>query len=285
MRVVTLSSTRAAIRCLQSARRVMFSAYALHSGRMLEALAAAASRGAEVRVRLEGSPYGGPGLARENRAALSRLRACGADARAVDTDGTGRDALNMKALVADDALFLDDRNWPDDARDTVVRDGFSSDVRAVASALFEHPARTSGCFAVRRADAVALETKLLYSARPGEDVVVASESFSFSPVAIALAHLARQGVHPRFLVSARDLAGNGRERGTLAWLERAGVDVRAGAGDEKFAVVGKRGWLGSANATQERQTDAQLDWGLRTNKADVVNHLRADFDRQWAAAA
>jgi hypothetical protein len=43
--------------------------------------------------------------------------------------------------------------------------------------------------------------------------------------------------------------------------------------------------LRSANATQERQTDAQLDWGLRTNAADVVNHLRADFDRQWAAAA
>jgi hypothetical protein len=175
MRVVTLSSTRAAIQSLNSAHRVTFSAYVLRPGKMFEGLAAAARRGAAVHVRVEGSPYGGPGLARENRAALARLRACGADARAVDADGTGRKALHSKALVADGALFLDDRNWPDDGRDTVVRDDFGADVRAVASALSETPFESSLYFAVRRDEAIALETRLLYSANPGEDVVVASE--------------------------------------------------------------------------------------------------------------
>lgn len=237
---------------------------------MLDALDAAARRGAEVHVRVEGSPYGSVSLARENRAALARLRA---DARAVDMDGTGRGSLHMKALVSNDALFLDDRNWPVGGANTVIRNDFSADTRAVAAAIAQRPVRTAGLLAVRRDAAIALETKLLYGAKPGEDVVVASESFSFSPVAIALVHLARTGAHPRLLVSARDLAGNNRERGTLAWLRRAGVAVRAGPGDEKFALVGRRAWLGSANATQARQTDAQTDWGMRTNALDVVDHL------------
>jgi hypothetical protein len=56
--------------------------------------------------------------------------------------------------------------------------------------------------------------------------------------------------------------------------------------DEKLAVAGSTAWMGSANATYARgAAGAQRDWGLTTQAPELVAALRAQFERNWRAAA
>ena len=69
-----------------------------------------------------------------------------------------------------------------------------------------------------------------------------------------------------------------------------GVEVRVGnpkSGDldEKLAVAGDDGWVGSANATYARgAAGAQRDWGMATREPVIVDGLRTAFERNWSRA-
>jgi phosphatidylserine/phosphatidylglycerophosphate/cardiolipin synthase-like enzyme len=275
--MLALSSTDALLAAIRGAHTVAFSAYALHPGRVLDALESAARDGVRVSVRVERAPYKDDAGARENGRVLVALRSAGADARA--TDG-----LHLKAAVIDSAVFLDDRNWADDGADTIVRDDFAGDARVVRDALAGRTDPPSPFFATRKADALAEEARLLYHARAGEDVIVETESFGFGrQIYAALSVIARQGRTVRLLVAARDLHDSPIESKAIADLRRAGVSVRVCDSDEKFALAGdRRAWLGSANATQG--VPDQRDWGMRTDNPAIVAHLRAAFESRWTAA-
>lgn len=267
------------------ARSVVFSAYVLRGGQYLSALEAAAKRGAQVTVRLEGRPYGGGNSAAaaamngDNAAAAAAIRAAGGDAALVDASGVV--PLHLKAAVCDGIAYLDDRNWPDDGADTIVRDDSGRDAAAIDGALLGRAAAVRKSFWTRKAQALAGETRLLDGARHAQDVDVESESFGRDGAYAALKRVAARGVHCRLLVARRDL--NPTSEIVLRDLEGDGVRVRIGASQEKLAVVDHaRAWIGSANATWGYPKE--LDWGLRTRSASVVETLQARFNAHWAHA-
>ncbi|HTV92013.1 MAG TPA: phospholipase D-like domain-containing protein [Verrucomicrobiae bacterium] len=287
--MMTLSSTAELLSSIERARDVSLIAYTLPQGRVLDGLAAAAKAGTHVRVRLEGYIYKDDGgVTAANAAAIAELRAVGADAQFVHPDQHAPDAmLHCKAALIDGELFLDDRNWPDDGADTILRDDFSRDARIVADAVAEREDAPTPFFAVAKRESLASEARLLNEARRGDDVIVESESFGANNrVYAALDALGRAGAHARLLVSARDMQGNVNEQGALRKLSADGVIVRVCDADEKFAVVrGSRGWIGSANATAAFDHPDQFDWGARTDAPAILAHVRRTFEERWQHAA
>lgn len=281
--MLSLSSTGDVVHAVRASHRVALLAYVLRPGPVEDALLAAARRGAQVTVRLEGAPRFDPDgtLLQQNRDAVRALAIAGADARLV----SGR-TLHAKAIETDRDVFLDDRNWPADGEDTIVRDDFARDRRIVDAAVRGRDAPADACFAMHKREALAFEARLLANPARPDDVVVESESFgNANRVYAQLERLGDAGAAPRVLVSSRDLQSSPRERAAIVALERHGVRVRAIDADEKFALAGTRAWIGSANASAAFDRPDQLDWGARTDDATIVAALRARFEQRWAAAS
>ncbi|NNM98651.1 MAG: hypothetical protein HKL91_02485 [Candidatus Eremiobacteraeota bacterium] len=259
--MVTLATTSQFLAALQRARHIDLQAYALAPGPVEDALVAAARRGAEVSVTLAGAPFASAGPAAANERALARLRCAGV--RTAESAG----AFHAKLARVDGALYLDDRNWS--ARgDTILR----------------LPARdASAVLALSKRRALAAEAALLATARRGEQIEIASESFGFaSPLYSLLRTLAARGVVVRLCVARADLQPDSTEDRALARLAAAGVGVRLGESSEKFALRGDRVWIGSANATYA--APGARDWGLQTRAVAVRTQLHARFERTWAHA-
>jgi hypothetical protein len=257
-----LSSTREVLAALAGAAHVELTAYTLH-GSVLHALEAAADRGAQVVVELERRPYNDPGghLAAENRHIVEHLRNDGVEARLADP-------VHAKVISVDGALYLDDKNWGVD--DLVLRADDPADRQSIPT---------------MKDAALDREASLLREARGSDGVVVASESFGCcNAVHSALEALAREGLAPRLIVSARDLSRNAREREVLEGLVRDGARVRVGNGSDKLAAVGDRAWIGSANATVARGRANLPDWGLCSNDPAIVSAVRARVEVEWALA-
>ena len=264
------------------ASSIALSAYILRDGRVKSALVAAGNRGAHVSVRLPVAPYSGGGddLAAANRATVAELRTHGVDARLSDPHSP---PLHMKAAVVDRVAFLDDRNWADDGAETIVRTDDADDVAVIGQTLVGRPAHDAHLW-TNKTDAERAETQMLYHAT-ADRIDVESESFGFSPVYGALKAKALGGAHVRLIVSDREATNpsNGRERRALQNLEAAGVAIRIAPRDEKMAIVGSQAWVGSANATESKKTQDQIEWGMRSSVAALVASLRANFEANWQA--
>ncbi|MDQ6823662.1 MAG: phospholipase D-like domain-containing protein [Candidatus Eremiobacteraeota bacterium] len=276
--MLTLTSTNEVLGALASARRICFTAYLLHPGRVLDALADAARNGARVTVRLDGQPYAdhGGSIARANAAAVAALRAAGADAAVCDA-GT---KMHMKAVVVDGVAYLDDRNF-NNRGDTIVRDDSRRDIASLRAAFANRPWPRSRTFWTNKGDALAGEARLLQSAPHTRSVDVQTESFDASnAVCAALQLLAARGVRCRLIVSSQTM--NAKELRALHLLQRRGVAVHTSVSDDKLAIVGdRRAWVGSSNATSTYYDADQKDWGLRTNLPTVTRELQRRFQCNW----
>lgn len=292
MRVsIALSSVSAFAAAVAAARTVDFCAYALGPGVARDALLAAARAGAHVRVRLERDPLddAAGSLHAANAASVAALAALGADA---ELTSAGEPVLHMKAAIADGVAWLDDRNWAEDGRETILRDSDSDDVAAVGMAL-RGQFGADGHLRTTKAGAQALEFDVIRSAGAAP-LCLESESFGSGGVYSALLARALAGGPTRLLVAGREAAEPGSRGSTeLRRLERLaalGVQIRTGdpAGldfDEKLAVAPAAAWVGSANATYAREAAGQQrDWGLLTRQPPLVDGLRAAFERNWSAA-
>ncbi|MEO6912545.1 MAG: phospholipase D-like domain-containing protein [Candidatus Baltobacteraceae bacterium] len=281
--MIAVSSTDQLLAAIQRAREVTLSACTLRAGVILDALEAACRRGTEVTLRLEGRPFGDPSgeLLEANQAAVSAVKRLGGDASLQDVDDSAGEApLHMKAAVVDGVAFLDDRNWPSDGEDFIVRDSFPGDAGAIVDALRGDRSGPNRFFWTHKSDALSGEACLLYGATHARGVEIESESFGYSRrVYGAIKLLAEHHVSVRLLVSARDL--NPKEQQALERLQQAGVDVRTCDLDEKMALVENRAWIGSSNATFG--VDDQIDWGLRTDAPPVLATLHARFGYNWSA--
>ena len=298
-----LSSADRLVDAIEHARDVTVLAYTLRPGRVLGAVEDAARHGARVTVRLEGIPYRdrGSSLGRINAAATRELSSLGADVKLVYATLPHRSQLHVKAALVDGALFLDDVNFTAHANETLLRDYTPSDACMVRSALHEldgarrshgagddrrspQKAVTSG-FAVHKSEALALEAQTLHRAHRGEKIVVETETMgNRNPVFKELDRLGRAGFRPQVLVSNRELTGNSSERGALQRLREDGVRIGICKRSEKFAVVGRHAWIGSANATSLYPSPQQLDWGAKTTSVAIIAHLRARFAQYWQDA-
>jgi hypothetical protein len=287
--VIALDTAAGFINTLASAQRIHLTAYILQRGKVLDALVAAARRGAEVEVRLERDPLDDPAgdLHRVNADALAKLRAAGANAK---TTKPGEPVLHLKAAVVDGVAWLDDRNWAAGGAGRLVRDTAPADVAAVASAVAGGPG-ADGHLATTKAGAQQLEAAVIGQAGAGP-LAVESESFGNGAIYNALLHRAQAHLPTRLIVAGREAAqpSGGLERAHLQHLAALGVEVRLGNpkhGDlnEKLAVAAGSAWIGSTNATYARGQEAeQRDWGLTTRERPVVDGLRAAFERNWSAA-
>jgi len=258
--MVTLATTSQFLAALRRARQIDLRSYELAPGPVEDALVAAARGGASVSVRLAGAPFASAGPAAVNARALARLRAAGA--RTCESAG----AFHAKLARVDGALYLDDRNWSVRG-DTILR----------------VPASSSAAVTSSKRAALAAEARLLARARRGERVEISSESFGFaSPLYSLLRNLAARGVQVHLCVARSELQPGGVEDRALARLAAAGASVRLGDSREKFAILGKRVWIGSANATYA--APGACDWGLQTGVASVRSQLQARFAETWAHA-
>lgn len=286
--MISLSSAAHVVRALGRAHDISFTAYTLPPGPVLDALVGAAASGAHVRVRLEGYIYKDDGAEGINAKAVTRLSGAGADAFLVHGSADSADPImHLKSAIVDGTLYLDDRNWPADGEDTIVRDSSKADARMVEDAASGAGDVPTALFAVRKRDALASEARLANEARPGEELVLESESFGAgNRVYSAVDRAAKRGVRVRVLVSSREIKNDPRERAAIARLRKDGVAVRACDADEKFAVLSNgRGWIGSANVSAAFNIPDQLDWGLRTGDEAILGHLRAAFESRWRAAS
>ena len=294
---IALSSGPAFCAAVKIARTIDFAAYTLRPGAAREALLAAARSGAAVRVRLERDPLddGAGSLHCANADSVAILRSAGVDAALRDT---GEPPVHMKAAVVDGVAWLDDRNWTG-ARETIVRDDESDDVARLARSLrgLDDSNGADGAppphLATTKATAQALEAALIEAAGRAS-LCIESESFGNGAIYDALLVRAKSQLSTRLLVAGREATAAGPagdlERRRLTRLAALGVDVRTGTTggrelDEKIAVAGLSGWVGSANATYAGGADGeQRDWGLASSDAQLVDALRAAFEANWRAA-
>lgn len=260
--MLQLSSLDDAVGRIATASSISVEAYTLH-GPVLDALEAAARRGACVVVELERSPYGDRNhhLAVENARIARELHAAGARAKLADR-------VHAKTMVVDGMLYLDEKNWH--RGDIVLRENDRAEANAIA---------------MTKRDALAREATLLSAATARDDTIVESESFGFGNATYAsLKKVGLAGSRPRLLVSDRDLRGNRRERAALEHLQRDGVQVRVCKDSAKLAVCANDAWLGSANATYAGGRFAMPDWGLCTKNAAIVNAVRTRLESEWSTA-
>lgn len=275
---------------LDRAHDVALSSYMLHPGRVLDALVAAARRGAHVKVRIEGDPFesGGDALHRLNAASTAKLRAAGAD---VVLTAPAERSLHIKAAVVDGVAWFDGRNWGDGVNEVLVRDDDRADVDAVTHAVRGDAADASTPrLATTKAGALALELDVIEHAGTSE-LCVESESFGSGSIYAALLRRAEAHLPTRLIVAGREAgeARNAPERTCLAHLSAAGVDVRIGNPrhdlNDKIAIASAQAWTGSANATYAGGTwGTQSDWGLVSSDGSIVNGLREAFERNWTQA-
>jgi phosphatidylserine/phosphatidylglycerophosphate/cardiolipin synthase-like enzyme len=281
VQITNASAMRAAV---EHAHSVELAAYLLrpHSP-IVEALEEAAGRGAGVHVRVDGNPYRDEGgaIARASAAAARELRAHGVDATVV-TDRR----VHLKGAVVDGRAFLDDRNWTASGRDTIVASDDADDVALVRDAIETGRTGVDGHLATGKYDALRFEAGMI-AAAPSGPVDAASEGFGYSETYSALRDRAKAGGAVRLIVAHDELRGShaSEERHALHVLAKAGVQIRvgssrSGAGNEKLAIAGDRGWVGSANATY----GGDSDWGLRTSDPRVVGALQQRFDDNWRAS-
>jgi phosphatidylserine/phosphatidylglycerophosphate/cardiolipin synthase-like enzyme len=262
---------------IASARSVMVSAYTLSPrGAMARALLAAGTRGAHVRVVLDGHAFG---------AAQHANLATGLELRQahVRVDYT-QEPLHMKAAAIDDAVYLSDRNWTSRSRaEVVLQDALPQDKPIVLHAVDGTPG-SNGHLWTRKGDALQAEARVLAS-NASHDAAMETESFgSGTKVYDALTARRARGDRVRLIVAALEERSKGQnaERAALARLAAAGVEIRVGTSGEKIALDGEYGWLGSANAT--RGLANQIDWGMTTQGA-MTAALREKFEENWSAAS
>lgn len=214
----------------------------------------------------------------------ARLRRSGIE---VTLSHVGRDAardapLHAKALLADGALFFDDRNWG--VHDFIVADNDRADAANVRAVFDARAFAQDGDVAMTKRAALQTEAGALRSATLHDDAIVETESFGRrNPVYAALDELAKAGASPRLLVSKREARGRA-EREALDRLSRDGVRVRVCNDSEKFAIVAGSAWIGSANASPDFGSPDTIDWGVKTHEAGIVAAARHRAEINWRSA-
>lgn len=284
--MIALTSTSAVLQALGTAKQVTFSAYILRRGGAVErALEAAAKRGAQVHVRLDGYVFGGnAGAAAMNAATVDALRALHADAQIVHrSDGDGPD-LHAKVAVCDGVAYLDDCNWTKNG-DTIVREDGRSYVRAIRRAVLDRECASAGPLSLTKSDALAAEARTIRAGVRTGSVDLESEEIGSSAISKMLRQLASEGVRCRVLISKSAFKEHSATHKAALSLQRAGVDVRIVRSSEKFAVDGDRVWIGSANPTPTYRDANCVEWSLTSSAQRIGHALKARFDAHWRESA
>jgi hypothetical protein len=267
---VQLVTLPVVVNSIAHATVVTISAYTLApTSRVGRALIAAAARGAQISLVLDGN--GMAGANRDNATAATIYGQAGVRVRLSDYK------LHMKACVVNGTdVFVSDRNWSASPASVVLQLPTSTRMQ-VERAILGQPEST-GTFATRKDAAIALEAALL-TQRRSHTVLVSTESFSRSAVSEILDQRARAGDSVSLVVAATEYRTSPSERTLLAKLARDGVKIYLGRNDEKIAIDGDAGFVGSSNLSGG--WGDQVDFGYVFNDPQLVavltQHVRDDM--------
>jgi phosphatidylserine/phosphatidylglycerophosphate/cardiolipin synthase-like enzyme len=265
-----VGATQTLTDALHSAHDVRLDSYVLYNPRLIEALGAAAERGAHVEITLCTNPGGKGDGAEQNATVMRELQERGAIIHPVARGDA--DSLHDKTALVDDCLFLDDRNWRGDPAEIVLEDTDPRDVSAAREG------RSSTHLTFTKERALKQEAALIANT-PGHDILVSTESLGTTAVSAALIARARSGDRVRLLYNPQTPTQSMPQ--TLRALRDAGVQTRASGRGHKIALVGDRAWIGSANASPR---GPRHDWGMNVD-ASTAAELRRLMENAWEAAA
>jgi hypothetical protein len=260
VQLVALSDVVAAI---DRAKSVKLDAYVLGRGAVFHALERAADRGAEVSVDLCEIPAGKNDEKTWAASIAQGLRNHGV--RVVTDPAYGLGSNHAKVAIIGDRVFYDDRNW---------RSGGGND--AILSTDIDEalPLRS-------KAQVIADEAALIRSGE-GHEILVATETFGPGPIARALLERAQRGDDVRLIYNATEPMRGGEN--ALATLRDAGARIEQSDDNHKFACVGDRVWVGSANATVTGgDTGVGLEWGTELHGA-LAAKIDAQAEQLWHEA-
>jgi phosphatidylserine/phosphatidylglycerophosphate/cardiolipin synthase-like enzyme len=257
VQLVALSDVVAAI---DRAKSIKLDAYVLGRSDVFRALERAADRGADVSVDLCEKPANKDDAAKWNASIANALQRHGV--RVVTDPGVGPGSVHAKVAIIDDRVFYDDRNW---------RSSGGSDAIIATDIDEALPLRS-------KAQVIAGEAAMIRSG-DGHEVLVATESFGPGPIANALIDRARRGDDVRLIYNPGEET-RGRENALTA-LRSAGVRIEESYGNHKFACVGDRVWIGSANATVTGgDTGVGLEWGTELH-GRLAARVDAQAEQLW----
>ena len=255
---LTLGRTADLVTAIGDARRIDLDAFVLRNPLLLFALERAATRGAEVNVRL-GDPLDAS-QRKGNADAMTALSSAGASVTI--EPGYGPESLHDKIANVDGVLYLDDRNFTGEQSETVLIDSRAPQKRRYTQI---------------KADALAQEARLIATGK-GDNVIVSTEALGEGPVADALIARAKRGDNVRVMY---DPATHDPGAQFLTKLRRAGVMVRSSSQRHKIAVAGDGAWIGSANASPGNSSTRE--WGAVVPRS-LAAPLRDMLEYCWSTA-
>jgi phosphatidylserine/phosphatidylglycerophosphate/cardiolipin synthase-like enzyme len=246
---------------------------------LIDALAAAAGRGVNVRLLYDNSSQ----TSSSNSSTISYLRSRGV---AVQTGSSAFTYTHEKAMIVDDTtLYVMTLNFTESAftsnREFAVRDDEPADVMAASGAFEADWARMpSGLSAAEPVispdNSRDRMQRLLGGARQTLDLEI--EELGDNTLLQVLLDRQRAGVRIRLLLDSQSATDGAR-------LSAVGVDVRTLASLSVHAKMviadGATLYLGSENLTSN-SLDHNREFGVFTDTTQVITRFQATFESDWA---
>jgi cardiolipin synthase A/B len=265
-----------------AARTLRVMIYELSSGPILDALAAKAYAGVDVRVILDTSQKS------SNERASTRLREAGASVLWSDPSF---EFMHAKVIVADERVAVISTGnygarFMRTARDYVVSDADPADVE-VLTALFDAdfaraPADLS-CTRLLVSPANARDRLLAFLGSAKKEILVESMQLSDRAVRSALAARRAAGIQVRVLLAdERWVSANADAARFLTTEGIPNRQLRTRGLHAKLAIVdGQAAYVGSINFSRTSLAENR-EVGLLLDEERNLASLRATFERDWA---
>lgn len=278
------------VQAIQGAqRRVLVTVYLLTDLRIVDALAAARAKGLEVRVLLEGNPYGATVAA---QATLTRLQEAGI---AVKAGNPAFRYTHQKSLITDDSAYILTNNLTRAAVQAnrefgIVIEG-AAEVSEIVGAFEADWARTPFAPANPRLIWSPLNSRsrltgMIDAAQTSLEIY--AEVVQDDAIVAALGRAAQRGISTRVLIAPADAGSTAEGNGDVGVLLGAGVQVRVLRNPYAHAKViivdASSAFVGSQNLTFT-SIERNRELGITIGDPGALRSLRATFEADWASVS
>ncbi len=266
--------------------------YLLTERHIIQGLEEAAHRGVDVRVMLEGHPYGGGNISPTQT--LDRLNAAGVKAK---TTNPSFALTHEKGLVIDgQTAYIMTSNFTVSAlggsrsvtnREYGIIDSNSQDVQTVTSIFNADWNRTDAQFndpnlVVSPVNSRNAFTSLINSAH--NTLLIEAEEMQDSGIEQAIVNAAKHGVHVQVILPAPSGSSSDSNSQGISTIQQGGAQVKEDSHyymHAKIIVVdGQKAFVGSENiSTASLERNREL--GIIVADQNVLNTLQQTFQLDW----
>jgi cardiolipin synthase A/B len=289
------ASYRVITNAIQDAKKsVWVEMYLLTERHVINALEEAAHQGIDVRVMLEGHPYGSGSSSPQQT--IDKLNAAGVQAR---TTNPSFALTHEKGMIIDNsAVFIMSSNFTLSAlggsssstnREYGIIDNNQEDVQAVVSIFNADWNRSTAQFndsnlvvspVNSRNDFISLITNAHQS------LLIEAEEMQDSSIERALVNAAGRGVQVQVILPAPISSGDSNSTG-IQTIKRGGVkvneDTKLYMHAKMMVIDGKTGFVGSENISTA-SLDRNREVGIIISDPNVLATLQQTFQQDWSAS-